>query len=143
MQKCIIFDNGKGGVSVIIPAPNCGLTIEEIAAKDAPAGSSPEIVSVDNIPTDRTFREAWQREKGAVVEHVEKSRVIAHEMRRLERSEEFKPFDAQATIPFMAEKAEEGRAKIRQKYDEIQKEMDATPNVGGLRVLVKGMKEKK
>lgn len=35
MNKRIIYKNTSGGVSVIIPA-DCGLTIEEIAAKDVP-----------------------------------------------------------------------------------------------------------
>jgi hypothetical protein len=33
MNQRIIFPNNEGGVAVIIPAPECGLTIEEIAAK--------------------------------------------------------------------------------------------------------------
>jgi hypothetical protein len=36
MNQRIIFKNDAGGVSVIIPNPDCGLTIEEIAAKDVP-----------------------------------------------------------------------------------------------------------
>lgn len=69
----IIFPNDEGGVSVIIPAPECGLSIEEIAAKDVPpivvrgpdgsvASSTPrpyKIVDVSDIPEDRTFRSAW------------------------------------------------------------------------------------
>ena len=47
------------GVAIIIPA-NCGLTIEEIAAKDVPKGKPYKIVDVSEIPTDRTFRDAWE-----------------------------------------------------------------------------------
>ena len=43
---------------MIIPA-DCGLTIEEIAAKDVPAGVPYKIVDVSEIPEDRTFRGAW------------------------------------------------------------------------------------
>jgi len=35
-------------------------TIEELAAKDVPAGKPYKIVDVTNIPTDRTFRDAWE-----------------------------------------------------------------------------------
>lgn len=56
----IIFPNDEGGVSVIIPAAECGLTIEEIAAKDVPAGKPYKIVDVSDIPEDRTFRGAWE-----------------------------------------------------------------------------------
>lgn len=60
MNQRIIFPNDEGGVSIIVPAPECGLTIEEIAAKDVPAGKPYKIVDVADIPTDRTFRNAWE-----------------------------------------------------------------------------------
>jgi hypothetical protein len=60
MNQRIIYPNDDGGVSIIIPAPECGLTIEELAAKDVPAGKPFKIVDVSDIPTDRTFRNAWE-----------------------------------------------------------------------------------
>ena len=60
MNQRIIFPTDDGGVSVIVPAAECGLTIEEIAAKDVPAGKPYKIVDVADIPTDRTFRNAWE-----------------------------------------------------------------------------------
>lgn len=60
MEMRIIYPNEEGGVSVIIPAPECGLAIEEIAAKDVPAGTPYKIVDVSDIPSDRTFRNAWE-----------------------------------------------------------------------------------
>lgn len=72
MNSRIIYPTDNGGVAVIIPADECGLTIEEIAAKDVPpvvvmqdgvvVSSTPrpfEIVDVADIPSDRTFRGAW------------------------------------------------------------------------------------
>ncbi len=59
MNQRIIYPTDDGGVAVIIPA-DCGLTIEEIAAKDVPAGKPYKIVDVSEIPEDRTFRNAWQ-----------------------------------------------------------------------------------
>lgn len=56
----VIYPTDEGGVAVIIPAPDCGLTIEEIAQKDVPAGKEYQIVDVSEIPSDRTFRGAWQ-----------------------------------------------------------------------------------
>ncbi len=38
MNQRIIYPNDQGGVAVIVPAPDCGLTIEQIALKDVPAG---------------------------------------------------------------------------------------------------------
>lgn len=60
MNQRIIYPNDDGGVSIVIPAPECGLTIEEIAAKDVPAGKPYKIVDVSDIPEDRTFRDAWE-----------------------------------------------------------------------------------
>lgn len=60
MNKRIIYPTDEGGVAVIIPAPECGLTIEEIAAKDVPEGRPFKIVDVADIPADRTFRNAWE-----------------------------------------------------------------------------------
>jgi hypothetical protein len=56
----IIYPTPEGGVAIIIPAPDCGLTIEQIAAKDVPAGVPFRIVEADTIPEDRTFRNAWE-----------------------------------------------------------------------------------
>ena len=60
MNSRIIYPNDEGGVSIIVPAPECGLTIEEIAVKDVPAGKPYKIVDVSDIPSDRTFRNAWE-----------------------------------------------------------------------------------
>lgn len=59
MNSRIIYPTDEGGVAVLIPA-DCGLTIEEIAAKDVPAGKPYQIVDVADIPADRTFRNAWE-----------------------------------------------------------------------------------
>jgi hypothetical protein len=60
MNKRIIYPTDDNGVAVIIPAAECGLSIEEIAAKDVPAGKPYKIVDVSDIPEDRTFRGAWE-----------------------------------------------------------------------------------
>jgi hypothetical protein len=60
MNQRIIYPTDDGGVAVIVPAAECGLSIEEIAAKDVPAGKPFKIVDVADIPADRTFRNAWE-----------------------------------------------------------------------------------
>ena len=59
-MKRIIYPTDDGGVAVIIPASECGLTIEEIAAKDVPTGKSFKIIDTADVPSDRTFRNAWE-----------------------------------------------------------------------------------
>jgi hypothetical protein len=56
----IIYPTPEGGVAIIIPAPECGLTVEQIAAKDVPAGVPFRIIDAADIPSDRTFRNAWE-----------------------------------------------------------------------------------
>jgi len=56
----IIYPTTEGGVAIIIPAVECGLTVEQIAAKDVPAGVPFLIVEAADIPSDRTFRNAWE-----------------------------------------------------------------------------------
>lgn len=60
MTQRIIYPTDEGGVAIIVPAAECGLTIEEIAAKDVPAGKPYKIVATSEIPSDRTFRDAWE-----------------------------------------------------------------------------------
>lgn len=60
MNSRIIYPTDDGGVAIIVPAAECGLTIEEIAAKDVPAGKQYKIVDVSDIPTERLFRNAWE-----------------------------------------------------------------------------------
>lgn len=59
-EKRIIYKTDEGGVAIIVPAPNSGLTIQEVAAKDVPAGKPYFIVEAADIPEDRTFRNAWE-----------------------------------------------------------------------------------
>jgi uncharacterized protein YcnI len=66
-EKRIIYPTENGGVAIIIPsinAKNADETYDDfiarIAAKDVPSGTSYKIVPVDDIPTDRTFRNAWE-----------------------------------------------------------------------------------
>lgn len=62
MTQRIIYPNDNGGVSILIPTPEylAEHTIEELAAKDVPAGKPYKIVDVSDIPEDRTFRDAWE-----------------------------------------------------------------------------------
>jgi hypothetical protein len=63
MQR-IIYKTDNGGVAVLIPTAEWlqSHTIEELAEKDVPAGAEFKIVNVKDIPSDRTFRDAWEFE---------------------------------------------------------------------------------
>jgi hypothetical protein len=64
MNQRIIYPTDEGGVAIIIPTQEWleqeGNTIEKLAVKDVPAGKPYKIVDASDIPTDRTFRNAWE-----------------------------------------------------------------------------------
>jgi len=64
MTKRIIYPTDNGGVAIIVPAPEWlaqeGNTVELLAIKDVPAGKQYKIIDTDDVPSDRTFRNAWE-----------------------------------------------------------------------------------
>ena len=56
----IIFKTPENTVSVLIPSPNWSGTMEELAKKDVPTGLKYKIVEDEVIPSDRSFRDAWE-----------------------------------------------------------------------------------
>ncbi len=71
--------------------------------------------------------------------NVDKAKGIAHEVRRIKRTEEFAPLDVKATIPSEAVAAEEARAAIRAKYATVQGNIDAAADVATLKTIVEGL----
>ena len=57
----IIYNQDNGVAAIIIPSPEDleTMTIQEIAAKDVPAGKPYQIIDASELPSDRTFRGAW------------------------------------------------------------------------------------
>tara|TARA_R110000868_G_scaffold65637_4_gene196091 strand:- start:2688 stop:2993 length:306 start_codon:yes stop_codon:yes gene_type:complete len=58
MNQRIIYPTQDGSIAVIIPTSE--IEIFEVARKDVPNGKPYKIVDVSDIPTDRTFRDAWE-----------------------------------------------------------------------------------
>ena len=58
-DKRFIYDNDEGGISIVCPADNTDLTLDQIKAKDCPSGKTVYTVDKSAIPTDRSFRDAW------------------------------------------------------------------------------------
>ena len=58
-DKRFIYENDDGSISIVVPADNCGLTLDQIKSKDCPSGKTVYTVSKSAIPTDRSFRNAW------------------------------------------------------------------------------------
>ena len=64
----IIYKNENGGVSIITPTQEAleQMSIIELAQKDVPTGLPYKIVEDSEIPTDRTFRDAWVLDESTV-----------------------------------------------------------------------------
>ena len=72
MTKRIIYQTDEGGVAVIVPTPEAldQYGIEAIALKDVPAGKPFKIVDTTDVPSDRTFRNAWEVEEAVLTDGV-------------------------------------------------------------------------
>lgn len=57
----IVFTNPDGSIGIIHPTPEAmaTMTMHEIARKDVPTGRPYKIIQDEDVPTDRTFRDAW------------------------------------------------------------------------------------
>jgi hypothetical protein len=60
MKDRIIYVKPDGGVAIVIPTGE--ITIEDVAKKDVPQGVAYKFISSSEIPSDRTFRNAWEIE---------------------------------------------------------------------------------
>jgi hypothetical protein len=59
--KKIIYPQDHGSVALITPAPECGLSVEEIARKDVPAGVPYLIIDDTDVPNNYSdYFEAWE-----------------------------------------------------------------------------------
>ena len=61
-MKRIIYTNSENSVLVLTPTKEAlsFATVEQIAEKDVPHNLPYWIVNTSDIPTDRTFRSAWE-----------------------------------------------------------------------------------
>jgi hypothetical protein len=76
MAKVIIHENENGGVSVTYPTPEYleTNTIEDVLAKDCPDHAM--IVDDLELPSDRTYFNAWELVNGKVVVNQTKKQAI-------------------------------------------------------------------
>lgn len=66
----IIYKNQDGGVAVFTPTQEAlsTLTLDEIAQRVVPNSVAYWIVDPSTIPTDRTFRDAWELDESQLGE---------------------------------------------------------------------------
>jgi len=66
----IIYKTLENTVAVINPAKEWANRMEELAQKDVPTGLKYKIVEDSVIPTDRTFRDAWEVDEAELKDGV-------------------------------------------------------------------------
>lgn len=71
--------------------------------------------------------------------NIDKAKAIAHDARRAARTAEFAPLDVKATIPSEAAQAEAARQAVREKYAQVQADIEAAADVVVLKSIVEGL----
>lgn len=97
MGKVIVYNQQDGTCAVIAPAPDSGLTIEQVAEKDVPAGRPYKIVDAADLPADREYRDAWTANigTGQITHDMSKAREIHKEKLRRMRAPLLQALDEQ------------------------------------------------
>lgn len=76
----VIVHTTNDGLAITIPTGE--LSIEEVLAKDAPAGA----IIVDTLPAERDFRNAWELTGTEVTVNFTKAQAITADRLRAERT---------------------------------------------------------
>ena len=97
MNQVIIYKQDNGTVAIIRPTEEAltTLSIEAIAKKDVPAGVEYKIIDASAIPTDRSFRNAWELNIGDVEVSHTKAQGITKDRLRQERAPLLTALDVQ------------------------------------------------
>tara|TARA_Y100000114_G_C11684908_1_gene290537 strand:- start:306 stop:548 length:243 start_codon:yes stop_codon:yes gene_type:complete len=76
----IIYKHANGEITLLTPTPDILSqvnpstgklwTVDEVAKKDVPTGSKYKIVEDTDVPTDRSFRDAWTVDESDLTDGV-------------------------------------------------------------------------
>ena len=138
-MKRIIYTRLDGGVSVVTPNINTNeiLTEEEAlqrAFDKLPAGAiNPQIVEANTISSDRTFRNAWEKDEKVIKTNMTKAKDMTKDRLRAER----KPLLEAQDVAF--QRALEGNAdtsvivKEKNRLRDITKQVDRMKTINELK----------
>lgn len=135
----VIYQNEDGGVSVVVPAPKSGLTLEQIIERAVPQDAAYQIIDVADLPVDRVFRNAWRVGQGRVDTDLPAAKDIVHEKRRAKREEELAPLDdiiAKQIPGYDLTEVEAQRQAIRDENAALQLAIDNAQNETALRAIL-------
>ena len=108
-----------------------------IFSKDIPKSKIFYTILESELP-DLTFRNAWIINAGSLEIDLSKAKNITHVKRRAARAEEFKPLDEIISLQIPGNdlsNAELQRQLIRDKYADIQQQIDACEDVESLKSI--------
>jgi len=95
-------------------------------AKVLANGRPYHLIPFSNMPTERTFQDAWTVDANGIIStDLVKAKIFAHDARRQARDTLFIPLDRQATVPTLLKAAEAARAVIRANDAKKQVAIDA------------------
>ena len=128
----VLIKNPDGSVGILHPILDCGLTLEEIIAKDVPTGVTHEVVEDETIPTDRTFRNAWKHD---LTVDIAKAHEITKQRLRIERQPLLEKLDVEVmkniTYPVKLAEIEAQKQVLR----DITKVVDTLTTVEELKAV--------
>jgi len=83
LTERLIYTKEDGGVAIVT---STGEVPEEVLiTKVVPEGVDHEIISINALPADRTFRNAWEKDDNSVTVNMTKAIVIAQDIVRVSR----------------------------------------------------------
>lgn len=102
-----------------------------------------EIVDDADIPTDRTFRNAWEHDTSAAPEKIKcnitNAKIIAHAKRRIKRDAAYRPYDELIAVDIPGSDiaaANAARDAIRSADAIVQTDIDAAADESGLKTIL-------
>lgn len=98
-MKIVYNDPNTGVMAVLTSAENSSLTLEEIIKKDVPQDAEYQIIEDNELPIDRTYRNAWKYDstKGAHVD-MPRARIIQLDKIRVARNSELNKKDIELMV---------------------------------------------
>lgn len=97
MSKVIIYPDVSGGINIVMPAPDCGLTVEEIAQMRVPPDTAYKIMNNTELPSEFEFRKAWEWHGAEVTTNFDKAKEITKARLREEREPLLAKLDVEMT----------------------------------------------
>jgi hypothetical protein len=76
MSKIIVYETENKNIAIVVATDECGLTVEQVAAKDVPTGTAFTIIDAKNAPSSREHREAWELVGNKIVVNQTKAAAI-------------------------------------------------------------------